>query len=252
MSNNLKSVGEGDGSEHAIEEEPSVIIKALLDRIFPKTDLMLGGELHHHVGSTICLRILTTIKLSYALVLIAMGGCIDSVSFWEVPSNVLNQEVEQIELFTKHIRSLEVEEDEKQVVVTERAMGDVLLMGLGNITSDVACEMTPYSSKGIKLKDNRFRMKYASIADLEDKDLSTKETRKRDHALKRYKKFIKENFPRELFDHPPTNSDIARKKILTKSARRIHELGKKVGFMFMGEKKEVVIDIVRLESHYHM
>ncbi|KAL4277889.1 hypothetical protein GQ457_03G014650 [Hibiscus cannabinus] len=103
-----------------------------------------------------------------------------------------------------------------------------------------------------ELKDNRFMKKYASIADLQDKALSEKKTRKRDHALKRYKKLQKENFPRKLVDYSPTNSDIARKQILTKSARRTLEVGKMVVFVFMGEKEEVVTDFVRLESHFHM
>ncbi|KAK8494107.1 hypothetical protein V6N12_031819 [Hibiscus sabdariffa] len=51
----------------------------------------------------------------------------------------------------------------------------------------------------------------------------------------------------EITDGSPTYSDIARKQILTKSARKTLALGKKVGFHFIGDEEEVVNELVNLE-----
>ncbi|KAK8659081.1 hypothetical protein V6N13_029293 [Hibiscus sabdariffa] len=81
-----------------------------------------------------------------------------------------------------------------------------------------------------ELSDYKFRRKYASIAEIQDKALSIKEKRKRDRALKSF------SF---LF----IGTDIARKQILTKSVRKALALGKRVGIEFI-EDKDVVEELM--------
>ncbi|KAK8511701.1 hypothetical protein V6N11_050639 [Hibiscus sabdariffa] len=78
-----------------------------------------------------------------------------------------------------------------------------------------------------ELSDYKFRRKYASIAEIQDKALSIKEKRKRDRALKSVKRRL------GLF-----------KK---KEARVTLELGKKLGVEFVGDEEEVVVELVRIE-----
>ncbi|KAK8671540.1 hypothetical protein V6N13_038134 [Hibiscus sabdariffa] len=53
----------------------------------------------------------------------------------------------------------------------------------------------------------------------------------------------------ELIDYSPTESDIARKQILTKSARKALALGKRLGVEII-RNKEVVEELMNLELQH--
>ncbi|KAK8514887.1 hypothetical protein V6N12_001054 [Hibiscus sabdariffa] len=69
--------------------------------------------------------------------------------------------------------------------------------------------------------------KYRSLLELQDKALSVKEKKRRDRAIKRNNRLEKEKTSLEVEATSPTNSDIARKQILTRSARKTLALGKR-------------------------
>ncbi|KAL4325900.1 hypothetical protein GQ457_11G030350 [Hibiscus cannabinus] len=173
-------------------------------------------------------------------------------------------------------RLLSVDGNNEREVITNRALGDILNMGLSSELNEDLCEMGPCSKEGLswarkvdsangkteaydferevdleqesmfpELLDYKFRRKYASIAEIHDKALSVKEKRKRDRALKKCRKMGERNVPSELVD--PIDSDIARMQNLKKEAKATIELGKKLGVEFVGDEEEVVVELVRIE-----
>ncbi|KAK8524690.1 hypothetical protein V6N13_015700 [Hibiscus sabdariffa] len=90
---------------------------------------------------------------------------------------------------------------------------------------------------------HRKERKYASIFEV----LSEKEKKRRDRALKKCKKIKKTKVNPEIFTYSPTDSDIARKQILTLAARKTLSVGKRVGFQFIGNGDDVIEDLVELE-----
>ncbi|KAK9045284.1 hypothetical protein V6N11_059171 [Hibiscus sabdariffa] len=89
--------------------------------------------------------------------------------------------------------------------------------------------------------------KYVSILDLQDKAISAKEKKCRDRAINRNKRYGKENVILEVDASSPTNSDIARKHILTRSARKTLALGKSLGIEFIRDEEEILEDFIRVE-----
>ncbi|KAK8705946.1 hypothetical protein V6N13_049530 [Hibiscus sabdariffa] len=86
--------------------------------------------------------------------------------------------------------------------------------------------------------------KYGSLLELQDKALSLKEKKRRDHAIKRNKRLGKEKTSLEA---SPTNSDIVRKQILTRSARNVFTLEKRCGIEFIGDENEILEDFAAAE-----
>ncbi|KAK8494292.1 hypothetical protein V6N13_099673 [Hibiscus sabdariffa] len=74
-----------------------------------------------------------------------------------------------------------------------------------------------------ELHESRTRKKYVSLFDLQDEVLSIKDRRKRDRAIKKSRKRGKEISLTDLSRHSPSDSDIARSRILTKSAKKTLE-----------------------------
>ncbi|KAK8618237.1 hypothetical protein V6N13_132237 [Hibiscus sabdariffa] len=83
--------------------------------------------------------------------------------------------------------------------------------------------------------------KCASMIELQDKAITAKEKKKRrDRAIKRSKRTGKEMAILEVDGSSPTNSDIARKQILTWAARKVMALGKHLGVEFIGDEDEIL------------
>ncbi|KAK8548377.1 hypothetical protein V6N12_061291 [Hibiscus sabdariffa] len=73
------------------------------------------------------------------------------------------------------------------------------------------------------LQDHQFRRKFISLAEMQDQFHSTKEKKKKDRALKKFKKAGQAVAPKEAEVHIPTDSDIARNQIRTKSTKNKFE-----------------------------
>ncbi|KAK8519172.1 hypothetical protein V6N12_012398 [Hibiscus sabdariffa] len=184
-------------------------------------------------------------------------------------------------------------------IVSERALEDVQAMGLLNDNIVEECkmvsnyndiswaarvDMTNGNMEAIErdetckddqtsffpeLQDHQFRRKFISLAEMQDQFLSTKEKKKRDRALKKFKKAGQTVAPKEAEVHIPTDSDFARNQIRTKStknkfesrnsdmklcdeglyeeAKKTLELGKSLGMQIIGNEEEAVEEMVRLE-----
>ncbi|KAK8686667.1 hypothetical protein V6N13_125690 [Hibiscus sabdariffa] len=187
-----------------------------------------------------------------------LGGC--SPSILEVGS-----------IYGTPKKIMDVDADGEQNLVTNHALGGILDMGLGCELTKEVCEMVSCSNHNIswarrvdmengnidafahesdsepeqvnlfsELQDQRFRRKYVSITELQDKYLSVKEKRKRDRAMKKSKEVGKENVSFELVDYSPSDSDIARMQKLTISVRKTLELGKKLGMEIISDEEEVL------------
>ncbi|KAK8595991.1 hypothetical protein V6N12_064495 [Hibiscus sabdariffa] len=208
-----------------------------------------------------------------------LGGCGSNRNLLENASPIdLKRVKEQGGCNVESERLLSVDGDGEREEITNRALGDILNMGLGSELNEDLCEKSLCSKEGLswarkvdlangktdaydferevhleqesifpELSDYKFRRKYASIAEIQDKALSVKEKRKRDRALKKCKKVGERNVPSELVDYSPTDSDIARMQNLKKEARATLELGKKLGVEFVGDEEEVVVELVRIE-----
>ncbi|KAK9032247.1 hypothetical protein V6N11_056521 [Hibiscus sabdariffa] len=85
--------------------------------------------------------------------------------------------------------------------------------------------------------------------EVENSGYSFPETQKKrgDRALKKCKKIRKTKVILEIVDYSPTDSDIARKHILTRAARKTLAIGKRVGFQIIGNEEDVIEDLVELE-----
>ncbi|KAL4272375.1 hypothetical protein GQ457_13G028830 [Hibiscus cannabinus] len=125
-------------------------------------------------------------------------------------------------------------------IVFERALEDVQAMGLLNDNIVEECEMVSnyndiswaarvdktngnmdaierdeackndQTSFFPELQDHQFRRKFISLAEMQDQFLSTKEKKKKDRALKKFKKTGQAVAPKEAEVHILTDSDIAR------------------------------------------
>ncbi|KAK8626220.1 hypothetical protein V6N13_133871 [Hibiscus sabdariffa] len=98
-----------------------------------------------------------------------------------------------------------------------------------------------------EFKYTRNRKKYASLYDLQDKVLSAKEKKIRDRSfkeIKNSKKVVKEV---DLNESSPSESDIVRTQALIRSEKNTLEFGKKLGFQFIGNEDDVIMDMVNLE-----
>ncbi|KAL4369216.1 hypothetical protein GQ457_05G034450 [Hibiscus cannabinus] len=208
-----------------------------------------------------------------------LGGCGSNRSLLENASPIDLKKVKELGgCNVESERLLSVDCDGEREVITNRALGDILNMGLGSDLNEDLCEMALCCKEGLpwarkvdlansktnaydfetevdleqesmfpELLDYKFRRKYASIAEIQDKALSVKEKRKRDRALKKCKQVGERNVPSELVDYSPTDSDIARMQNLKKEARATLELGKKLGVEIVGDEEEVVAELVRIE-----
>ncbi|KAK8548528.1 hypothetical protein V6N12_061440 [Hibiscus sabdariffa] len=184
-------------------------------------------------------------------------------------------------------------------IVSKRALEDVQAMGLLNDNIVEECEMVSnyndiswaarvdmangnmeaierdeackddQTSFFPELQDHQFRRKFISSAELQDQFLSTKEKKKRDRALKKFKKAGQAVAPKEAEVHIPTDSNIARYQIRTKStknkfesrnsdmklcdeglyeeAKKALELGKSLRMQIIGNEEEAVEEMIRLE-----
>ncbi|KAK8694731.1 hypothetical protein V6N13_072276 [Hibiscus sabdariffa] len=155
-------------------------------------------------------------------------------------------------------------------IVSERALEDVQAMRLLNDNIVEECGMV----------SNYNDISWAARVDMENgnmeaierdeacKDDQTKK-KKRDRALKKFKKVGQDVAPKEAEVHIPTDSDIARNQIRTKStknkfesrnsdmklcdeglyeeAKKALELGKSMGIQIIGNEEEAVEEMVRLE-----
>ncbi|KAK8596824.1 hypothetical protein V6N12_065303 [Hibiscus sabdariffa] len=83
------------------------------------------------------------------------------------------------------------------------------------------------------------------MMELQDKALLKLEKKSRDRGIKRNKRTSKKIEILEVDGASPTNSDIARKQILTRSVRRAMALGKCIGIQFIDDEEEILEDFVR-------
>ncbi|KAL4366796.1 hypothetical protein GQ457_05G019050 [Hibiscus cannabinus] len=91
--------------------------------------------------------------------------------------------------------------------------------------------------------------KYGSLLSFQDKALSSLERKKRDKAMRKYKKKIMSLDTSELEGRSLTDSDIKNhSKILTREVRKGIKLGKSLGIQFQGDGEEVVREMSLLEE----
>ncbi|KAK9046349.1 hypothetical protein V6N11_052241 [Hibiscus sabdariffa] len=120
-----------------------------------------------------------------------------------------------------------------------------------------------------EFKDLHCRRKFISLSEMQDRILTVKNKKKRDRALKKYKKVAKKSEFEVSCFHVPNDSDIARNQILTKlvktklesmnsereknieaiyiEARETVALSKSLGMKIVGNEKDVVEEMIRIE-----
>ncbi|KAK8674965.1 hypothetical protein V6N13_033039 [Hibiscus sabdariffa] len=224
---------------------------------YPNTNYVDSGGQTSIVGDGRCFSMSNNIKvdMSNEDEVHGLGGCGSNRNMLENAPIDLKRVKEMGGCNLESERPLSVDGDGEREVITNNALGDILNMGLGSEVNEDFCEISLCSKEGLswarkvdlangktdahdferevdleqecmfpELSDYKFRRKYASIAEIQDKALSVKEKRKRDRALKKW-------------------TDIARKQILTKSVRIALALGKRVGIEFI-EDKDVVEELM--------
>ncbi|KAK8604716.1 hypothetical protein V6N13_099647 [Hibiscus sabdariffa] len=133
----------------------------------------------------------------------------------------------------------------------DQALEDVSGMGLGKqeTWAEKANRANSASTLFPEMQDlyRKSTRKYRSLLELQDNALSVKEKKRRDHAIERNKRLEKEKTSLEVEATSPTNSDIARKKILTRSTRNTLALGKHYGIEFIDDENEILKDFVAAE-----
>ncbi|KAK8604734.1 hypothetical protein V6N13_099665 [Hibiscus sabdariffa] len=93
------------------------------------------------------------------------------------------------------------------------------------------------------------KRRFGSLMRFQDKVISSTDRKKRDRALQREKKNLKEGNDSVLSGKSLTDSDlVAHSKILIKRARETLKLGKSVGIRIEGNEEEAIGDLARLES----
>ncbi|KAK8696504.1 hypothetical protein V6N13_001638 [Hibiscus sabdariffa] len=122
-----------------------------------------------------------------------------------------------------------------------------------SISSDSKAELKIENLEGIKDKKVEPKRSWANVVDDnvnsgQNKNLTESERRKRDRALKRRnwsKQLLEES---ELSGKSLSYLDISnRVSNLVKDAKRVLNLGKKIGCHFVGDENEIINDLVELE-----
>ncbi|PPR98008.1 hypothetical protein GOBAR_AA22653 [Gossypium barbadense] len=95
-------------------------------------------------------------------------------------------------------------------------------------------------------KKKHFNKRICSMQDIQDKVLSSKEKLRRDRGKKKDKS--KATLGEEkIVNISLSDSDISnRRKVILKKAKQTWELGKKLGLRIIGDKRDVIEDILRL------
>ncbi|KAK8603082.1 hypothetical protein V6N13_085279 [Hibiscus sabdariffa] len=141
--------------------------------------------------------------------------------------------------------------DENPKELLDRALEDVSGMGLGKQETWAEKVNRANSANTLfpEMQDlyRKFTRKYRSLLELQDKALSIKENKRRDHAIRRNNRLEKEKTSLEVEATSPTNSDITRKQILTRSVKKTLALGKRCGIEFISDENEIFKDFIAAE-----
>ncbi|KAL4366938.1 hypothetical protein GQ457_05G003470 [Hibiscus cannabinus] len=184
-----------------------------------------------------------------------LGGCGSNRNLLENASPIDLKKVKELGgCNVESERLLSVDCDGEREVITNRALGDILNMGLGSELNEDLCEMALCCKEGLtwarkvdlaNSKTNTYD--FEREVDLEHESMFPELLDYKDRALKKCKQVGERNVPSELVDYSPTDLDIARMQNLKKEARATLELGKKLGVQIVGDEEEVVAELVRIE-----
>ncbi|KAH1057720.1 hypothetical protein J1N35_035785 [Gossypium stocksii] len=96
-------------------------------------------------------------------------------------------------------------------------------------------------------KKKHFNKRICSMRDIQDKVLSSKEKLRRDRGKKKDKSKATSG-EEKIVNISLSDSDISnRRKVILKEAKLTWELGKKLGLRVIGDERDVIEDILRLE-----